>query len=122
MEGRREHGLKKLTSDWLQKILPNPSKSAIVIGRELGLIADKKLKKALKFHLQKTSSTRYSLKLLDELEHTINLIEQFNEIGIALPKTNFRCISVFRYSIVSEVEEDFISILLFWTREEIQKP
>lgn len=79
-----------------------------------GLIADKQLKKAIKFHFEKTSSTRYSLKLLDELEHTINLIEQYNEIGIALPKTNFRFISVFMYSIVYEVEEDSISILLFW--------
>lgn len=79
-----------------------------------GLIADKQLKKALKFHLEKTSSTRYSLKLLDEVENNINLIEKYNEIGIALPNTNFRFISVFMYSIVYEVEEDFISILLFW--------
>ena len=79
-----------------------------------GLIADKQLKKALRFHLERTLSTNFSFKLLAEVEHALNLIEQFNDIGTALPKTNFRSISVFMYSIVYEVAEDHISILLFW--------
>ena len=79
-----------------------------------GLIADKQFKKALEFHFINNGSVNFSIKLQAEVERTLKLIEEFDQIGMSIPKTNFRFISVFQYSIVYEIEEDLISILLFW--------
>jgi hypothetical protein len=80
----------------------------------LGLIASKQFKKALEFHFINSGSVAFSLKLQTEVERTLLLIQQFNQSGILVPKTNFRFISVFQYSIVYEIDADLISVLLFW--------
>lgn len=79
-----------------------------------GLIADKQFKKALEFHFTNNGSVTFPIKLRAEVERNLKLIKEFNQIGISIPKTNFRFISVFQYSIVYEIEDDLISILLFW--------
>lgn len=79
-----------------------------------GLIADKQFKKALKFHFINNGTVTFSIKLQAEVERTLNLITEFDQIGRSIPKTNFRFISAFHYSIVYEIEDELISILLFW--------
>ena len=83
----------------------------IIIWSEL---AQRQYKKSLEYHFQTNRNINFCLKLNTEINNTLNLISQFNELGIAIPKTKFRSVSVFCYSIVYELNNDFISVLLFW--------
>ena len=79
-----------------------------------GELAERQYKKSLEYHFQTNGNIDFCKKLNTEINNTLNLICQFNELGIAIPKTNFRSVSVFWYSIVYELNNDFISVLLFW--------
>ena len=79
-----------------------------------GELAERQYKKSLEYHFQTNGNAEFCKKLNSELQNTLSLISEFSELGIAIPKTNFRTISVFWYSIVYEINHEFIFILLFW--------
>ena len=79
-----------------------------------GELAERQYKKSLEYHFQTSGNIGFCVKLNIEINNTLNLISEYNELGIAIPKTKFRSISVFWYSIVYEINDDFISVLLFW--------
>jgi hypothetical protein len=47
-----------------------------------GLIADKQFKKALEFHFINNGFVTFSIKLQAEVQHTLNLITEFDQIGM----------------------------------------
>jgi hypothetical protein len=79
-----------------------------------GYFAERQFKKALEYHYEISGNLTYSNKIIDKPNQTINLIIEYNNIGISIFKTNFRSILVFDYAIVYEVLANQILIVLFW--------
>jgi hypothetical protein len=79
-----------------------------------GLFADKQFKKALQFHFELAGNIAFSEKLKNETFSVLDLILDYNFIGVPIRKTNYRSMMVFHYAIVYEVLENEIFIVLFW--------
>jgi hypothetical protein len=79
-----------------------------------GLFADKQFKKALLFHFELAGNSAFSEKLKNETAYVLDLILDYNFIGVPIFKSNYRSMLVFHYSIVYEVLENEIFIVLFW--------
>ncbi|NJM79715.1 MAG: hypothetical protein HC854_09010 [Flavobacterium sp.] len=80
----------------------------------LGIFADKQFKKSLLFHYELAGNIAFSEKLKNETSSVLDLILDYNFIGVPIPKSNYRSMLVFHYSIVYEVLESEIFIVLFW--------
>ena len=78
------------------------------------MFAYKQFKKALVFHYELAGNLAFSEKLKNETSNIIDLILDYNFIGVPIPKSNYRSILVFHYSIVYEILENEIFIVLFW--------
>lgn len=79
-----------------------------------GVFADKQFKKALQYHYELAGNIAFSEKLKNEIFSVIDLILDYNFIGVPIPKSNYRSMLVFHYSIVYEVLENELFIVLFW--------
>ena len=77
-------------------------------------LAERQYKKSLEYHFASNGNVDFCIKLNNDVQYSLLLIGQFNELGVAIPKTNFRFVKVLSYSIVYEIDNDFIYILLFW--------
>lgn len=77
-------------------------------------IALNQTKKILLFYHKKGVNFNFSEKLLNEIERTINLLKKHPELGVSVSNSDYRRLSVFRFSLIYRIKDETIFIELFW--------
>lgn len=84
--------------------------------------ASRELKQILEYFNQRNKSSRYSLKLLNEIEYLTNNLSNNEFIGRLTSNKITRVIPMKVYLIFYEIRQDHIQIVSFWdNRQEISK-
>lgn len=84
--------------------------------------ASSELKQTLEYFNQRNKSTRYSLKLLNEVEYLTNHLSNNELIGRLTSNKITRVIPMKTYLIFYETRQDQIQIVSFWdNRQDISK-
>ena len=83
--------------------------------------ASKELKSILEFYNQRNRSTKYSKKLLDEIDDLLNTLSESEFIGRLTQNKKTRVIVMKVYLIFYEVNADRIEILSFWDNRQDSK-
>jgi len=84
--------------------------------------ASRELKQILEYFNQRNKSSRYSLKLLNEIEYLTNNLSENELIGRLTTNKITRVIPMKVYLILYEIRQDQIQIVSFWdNRQDISK-
>ena len=84
--------------------------------------ASRELKQILKYFNQRNKSSRYSLKLLNEIEYLTNNLSENELIGRLTTNKITRVIPMKVYLFFYEIRQDQIQIVSFWdNRQDISK-
>lgn len=72
------------------------------------------LQAILEFYNRRNGNTSYSLKLLNEIEKTLDILSENECIGKTVRDKKIRVLSLKHYSIIYENEDDKIKLHSFW--------
>ncbi len=76
--------------------------------------AKEELKEILEYYNTRNGSTKYSLKLIDEIEDLLNTLSQSEFIGRLTANKKTRVVVMKVYLVFYEINENKIEILSFW--------
>ncbi len=68
----------------------------------------------LEFYIERNGSTAYSIKLNKRINHSIQLIAKYPNIGIATDYDSVRALITGDYQIIYEVFDQLILVIMLW--------
>jgi toxin YoeB len=83
--------------------------------------AKSELRKILEFYNERNGNSKYSLKILDEIDDLLNTLSQSEFIGRLTSNKKSRVLVMKVYLIFYEINENTIEILSFWDNRQDER-
>ena len=76
----------------------------------------------LEFYIERNGNSKYSLKLVDEVEEILSILSNYEFLGRLASDRRSRVIPMKHFLIIYEIDNDRIEILSFWdNRQDLQR-